>query len=78
MNYSNDLVSKIIDERFSMINKLIIIKVNRDVGQQPISVTVQLLDLNDRMILQTTLPISMFKDTKGIEVGKRIYLTCDY
>lgn len=61
-----------------MIHKLIIIKVNKDVTQQIISVTVQLLDKDDRMILQTNLPISMFKDTKGIEIGRKIYLTCDY
>jgi len=61
-----------------MINKLIIIKVNKDVTQQIISVTVQLLDNNDRMILQTNLPISMFKNVNGIEVGRRVYLTGDY
>jgi hypothetical protein len=61
-----------------MIQKLIVIKVHRDNAQMPISVRVQILSENDKFVLETILPIQMFNNVKGIEVGRKILLTCDY
>jgi hypothetical protein len=60
------------------MKKLIIIKLHKEANGVLVSVRVKILDNYDNELCESTVPIEMFKNKTGIEVGKRIFLTCDY
>jgi hypothetical protein len=59
-----------------MIKDIVVIKVNENSQGKVISVRVQLLDVHDMAILETTLPVSLFLTDENIRVGKRVKLIC--